>query len=59
MKAVSFYGLMDEQSRTISGKIENIRDAWESMLNEVGQSQEGIIMNLLMELNIFWIIMSN
>ena len=38
-----FYGLMDEQSRTISGKIENIRDAWESMLNEVGQSQEGII----------------
>lgn len=38
-----FYGSMDEQSKTIVGEINNLRDAWEMMLNGIGESQEGII----------------
>lgn len=38
-----FYNSMKEQSQTISGKIGNLGDAWQQMLNKVGQSQEGII----------------
>ena len=35
-----FGGLMDKQSKTISGQISNIEDAWEQMMNEIGRSQE-------------------
>lgn len=38
-----FYGSMDEQSNTIVGEMNNLRDAWDAMLNKIGQSQEGII----------------
>lgn len=38
-----FYGLMDEQSNTIVGEINNLRDAWDVMLNNIGESQEGMI----------------
>lgn len=38
-----FYNSMKEQSQTISGKIGNLDDAWQQMLNKVGQSQEGLI----------------
>ena len=38
-----FYGSMDEQSRTIVGEINNLRDAWDMMLNSIGESQEGMI----------------
>lgn len=38
-----FYNSMKEQSQTISGKIGNLGDAWQQMLNKVGQSQEGLI----------------
>lgn len=38
-----FGGLMDKQSKTISGQISNIEDAIESMFNEIGKSSEGII----------------
>lgn len=38
-----FYGSMDEQSKTIVGEINNLRDAWEMMLNGIGESQEGMI----------------
>lgn len=38
-----FGGLMDEQSKTITGQISNIEDAIDVMFNKVGQQSEGII----------------
>ena len=35
-----FGGLMEAQSKTISGQMSNIEDAWEQMMNEIGRSQE-------------------
>lgn len=42
-----FGGLMDKQSKTISGQMSNIEDAWEQMMNEIGKSQEGNISGAL------------
>lgn len=42
-----FGGLMEAQSKTISGQISNIEDAWEQMMNEIGKSQEGNISGVL------------
>ena len=42
-----FGGLMEAQSKTISGQISNIEDAWEQMFNEIGKSQEGNISGAL------------
>lgn len=38
-----FGGLMDEQSKTITGQISNIEDAIDIMFNKLGQQSEGII----------------
>lgn len=38
-----FGGLMDAQSRTITGQISNIEDALEGMFNDIGKSSEGVI----------------
>lgn len=38
-----FGGLMDEQSKTITGQISNIEDAIDVMFNKLGQQSEGII----------------
>lgn len=38
-----FGGLMEAQSKTISGQIANIGDSISMMFNEIGQSSEGII----------------
>lgn len=38
-----FGGLMEEQSKTITGQISNIEDAVFMMFNEIGQQSEGII----------------
>lgn len=38
-----FGGLMEAQSKTITGQISNIEDAIDSMFNEIGQSSEGLI----------------
>ena len=38
-----FGGLMDEQSKTITGQISNIEDAIDVMFNNLGQQSEGII----------------
>ncbi|KUY20919.1 tape measure protein [Elizabethkingia miricola] len=38
-----FFNLMEEQSATLSGKISNLGDAWDQMLNKIGQSQEGAL----------------
>lgn len=38
-----FGGLMEAQSKTITGQISNIEDAIEQKFNELGKSQEGVI----------------
>jgi tape measure domain-containing protein len=38
-----FGGLMEAQSKTITGHISNIEDAIEQMFNDLGKSQEGVI----------------
>lgn len=38
-----FFNLMAEQSQLINGKISNLEDAFDSMFNKIGQSNEGII----------------
>ena len=38
-----FGGLMEKQSKTISGQISNIEDAIDVMFNEIGKSSEGAI----------------
>lgn len=38
-----FNDLMDKQSKTITGLASNFKDAWDKMLNSMGESQEGII----------------
>lgn len=38
-----FYNLMEEQSKSLTGQISNLGDAWDMMLNEIGQSNEGVL----------------
>ncbi len=38
-----FYNLMREQSKTLTGQIANLGDAWDVMLNNLGATNEGII----------------
>lgn len=38
-----FGGLMEAQSKTITGQISNIQDSISMMFNEIGQSSEGVI----------------
>lgn len=38
-----FGGLMEAQSKTITGQISNIKDAIEQMFNDLGKSQDGVI----------------
>ena len=38
-----FGGLMEAQSRTITGQLSNLEDSFEQMFNEIGKSSEGII----------------
>lgn len=38
-----FANLMSEQSKTITGQVSNLKDAWNQMLNEIGKSNEGAI----------------
>ena len=42
-----FYNLMQEQSKTITGLISNLGDALDTMFNDIGKSQEGIISDVL------------
>lgn len=42
-----FYNLMQEQSKTITGLISNLGDALDTMFNDIGKSQEGIIAGVL------------
>jgi len=38
-----FFNLMEEQSKTLTGQIANLQDAWDVMLNNIGKSNEGIL----------------
>lgn len=42
-----FGGLMEEQSKTITGQISNIEDAIDNMFNEIGKNSEGVINDTL------------
>ncbi|BBQ09239.1 tape measure protein [Elizabethkingia anophelis] len=38
-----FFNLMEKQSASLSGKISNLEDAWDQMLNKLGEANEGIL----------------
>jgi tape measure domain-containing protein len=38
-----FFNLMEKQSGSLTGQISNLGDAWDRMLNEIGQNNEGFI----------------
>ncbi|MCT3689593.1 MULTISPECIES: tape measure protein [Elizabethkingia] len=38
-----FFNLMEKQSASVSGKISNLEDAWDQMLNKMGEANEGIL----------------
>ena len=38
-----FHGMLESQSRTLKGQLSNLEGAWEDLLNELGESQEGIL----------------
>lgn len=38
-----FFNLMERQSEAVTGKISNLEDAWESALDNMGESSEGFI----------------
>lgn len=42
-KGGKFGGLMDAQSKSITGQISNIQDALDMMFNEIGKQSEGVI----------------
>ncbi len=42
-----FFNLMSEQSKTITGRISNIEDAFSTMLNDIGKANEGVIYDAL------------
>lgn len=37
-----FYNLMEKQSQTLSGQISNLGDAWDQMLNSIGEETQGV-----------------
>ena len=37
-----YFNLMEEQSKSLTGQISNLGDAWDSMLNEIGKSTSGV-----------------
>lgn len=38
-----FFNLMEAQSSSLSGKVANLQDAFEQMLNKIGESNEGLL----------------
>jgi tape measure domain-containing protein len=38
-----FYNLMAEQSKSLTGQISNLSDAWDMMMNDIGKSNEGVL----------------
>lgn len=42
-----FFNMMEEQSRTVGGKLSNLGDTWEQLKVNIGESQTGIISSTL------------
>lgn len=40
-----FFNLMEKQSASLSGKIANLGDSWDQMLNKMGEASDGILSN--------------
>ena len=38
-----FYNLMQEQSKTLPGQLSNLGDSWDTMMNEIGKSTQGVM----------------
>jgi tape measure domain-containing protein len=38
-----FFNLMEKQAGSLTGLVSNLGDAWDRMLNDIGQSNEGVI----------------
>lgn len=38
-----FYGLMEEQSKSLTGQLSNLGDEWDMMLNEIGTNSQGAL----------------
>lgn len=47
LEGSKFGGLMEKQSKTITGQISNIEDAVEQMFNQIGKQNEGLISDTL------------
>lgn len=41
-KSGIYYNLMQEQSKSLTGQLSNLGDAWDTMLNEIGKDTQGI-----------------
>lgn len=46
-KGGMFFNLMEKQSKTLSGQISNLQDAWDRMLNKIGQGNDGLISGVI------------
>ncbi|SHJ05985.1 tape measure domain-containing protein [Cruoricaptor ignavus] len=44
-----FFNLMEKQSASLSGRISNLGDAWDQMLNKIGEANEGILNDAIEE----------
>jgi tape measure domain-containing protein len=42
-----FFNLMQEQSKTLTGQLSNLEDAWSRMLNDLGKRNEGLFSNAI------------
>lgn len=45
-----FFNLMEKQSASLSGQISNLEDAWDQMLNKIGEANEGILNDAIEEI---------
>lgn len=42
-KGGQFFGMMEDQSKTVGGQLSNLGDSWEQLLVNIGQSTRGVI----------------
>ena len=43
-----FYNLMEKQSKTLTGELSNLHDAWDRMLNKMGESNDGALSGMIL-----------
>jgi DNA repair exonuclease SbcCD ATPase subunit len=44
-----FFEMQEQQSKTLYGELSNLKDAYELMLNEIGENNEGVIKNAIQQ----------